>query len=197
MMTFCPEHPKWDHNPKFTPLSETTSIPTPFICRVPPRCYHSSIVLAINSSGWEKTPLLFIKMRIAFHVDHKFTLIFSFFCKWNGLLKMVNFFFLKTPKIWVDRTTLDGEKKEDRLTDEKSKIQATSEERVCALHSRKQAEHAPLSPLPPPLPSLVKIVDAPAGESVFKRPGTSRHILDCRLKIRIKNFVFFANQSNL
>ena len=93
MMTFCPEHPKWDHNPKFTPLSETTSIPTPFICRVPPRCYHSSIVLAINSSGWEKTPLLFIKMRIAFHVDHKFTLIFSFFFKWNGLLKMVNFFF--------------------------------------------------------------------------------------------------------
>ena len=92
---------------------------------------------------------------------------------------MVNFFFfMKTPKIWVDRTTLDGEKKEDRLTDEKSKIQATSEERVCALHSRKQAEHAPLSPLPPPLPSLVKIVDAPAGESVFKRPGTSRHILD-------------------
>ena len=29
-------HPKWDQNPKFTPLSETTSIPTPFICRVPP-----------------------------------------------------------------------------------------------------------------------------------------------------------------
>ena len=32
----CPEHPKWDQNPKFTPLSETTSIPTPFICGVPP-----------------------------------------------------------------------------------------------------------------------------------------------------------------
>ena len=26
-MTFCPEHPKRDQNPKFTPLSETTSIP--------------------------------------------------------------------------------------------------------------------------------------------------------------------------
>ena len=26
---------KWDQNPKFTPLSETTSIPTPFICGVP------------------------------------------------------------------------------------------------------------------------------------------------------------------
>ena len=37
MMAFCPEHPKWDQNPKFTPLSETTSIPTPFICGVPLR----------------------------------------------------------------------------------------------------------------------------------------------------------------
>ena len=27
----CPEHPKWDQNPKFTPLSKMTSIPTPFI----------------------------------------------------------------------------------------------------------------------------------------------------------------------
>ena len=36
MMAFCPEHPKWDQNPKFTPLSETTSIPTTFICGVPP-----------------------------------------------------------------------------------------------------------------------------------------------------------------
>ena len=36
MMAFCPEHQH--QNPKFTPLSETTSIPTPFICGVtPPR----------------------------------------------------------------------------------------------------------------------------------------------------------------
>ena len=34
-MAFCPEHPKWDQNPKFTPLCETTSIPTHFICGVP------------------------------------------------------------------------------------------------------------------------------------------------------------------
>ena len=27
----CLEHPKWDQNPKFTPLSKTTNIPTPFI----------------------------------------------------------------------------------------------------------------------------------------------------------------------
>ena len=26
---FCPEHPKWDQNPKFTPVRETTSIPAP------------------------------------------------------------------------------------------------------------------------------------------------------------------------
>ena len=36
MMAFCPEHAKWDQNPKFTPLSETTSIPTPFICGASP-----------------------------------------------------------------------------------------------------------------------------------------------------------------
>ena len=42
MKAFCPEHPKWDQNLKFTPLSETTSIPTPFICRVPlPRIWNN------------------------------------------------------------------------------------------------------------------------------------------------------------
>ena len=35
-MAFCPEHYKWDQNPKFTPLSEMMSIPNPFICRTPP-----------------------------------------------------------------------------------------------------------------------------------------------------------------
>ena len=34
-MAFCPEHPKWDQNPKFTTLSETTSIPTPFMWESP------------------------------------------------------------------------------------------------------------------------------------------------------------------
>ena len=32
----CPEHPKRDQNPKFTPLSETTSIPVCFIWESPP-----------------------------------------------------------------------------------------------------------------------------------------------------------------
>lgn len=77
---------------------------------------------------------------------------------------MVNFFFLLTPKIWVDRTSLNGEKKEGGLTDES--IQGSRQKTPLFL------------PLPPPLPSPVRIVDAPAGESVFKRPGTSRHILD-------------------
>ena len=35
IMAFCPEHPMWDQNPKFTPLSETTSTPTPFIWEFP------------------------------------------------------------------------------------------------------------------------------------------------------------------
>ena len=31
ILALCPEHPKRDQNPKFTPLSETTSIPVCFI----------------------------------------------------------------------------------------------------------------------------------------------------------------------
>ena len=43
-MTFCPEHP-----PKFTPLSETTSIPAAFIWE-PPRftCFHLSTISVIS-----------------------------------------------------------------------------------------------------------------------------------------------------
>ena len=36
MVAFCPAHPKWAQNPKFTTLSETTTIPTLSICGVPP-----------------------------------------------------------------------------------------------------------------------------------------------------------------
>ena len=35
-MAFCPEHPKWDQNPKCTPLNETTSILSPFISEPTP-----------------------------------------------------------------------------------------------------------------------------------------------------------------
>ena len=37
VMVFCPEHPKRDQNLKFTLISETTSIPAPFIWESPPR----------------------------------------------------------------------------------------------------------------------------------------------------------------
>ena len=36
MLALCPEHRKRDQNPKFTPLSETTSIPVCFIYESPP-----------------------------------------------------------------------------------------------------------------------------------------------------------------
>ena len=59
MMAFCPEHSKWDQNPKFTPLRETTSILTPFICRVsspPPRAcdvFHCVLVSPCLISGFK------------------------------------------------------------------------------------------------------------------------------------------------
>ena len=37
ILALCLEHPKRDQNPKFTPLSETTSIPVCFIYESPPR----------------------------------------------------------------------------------------------------------------------------------------------------------------
>ena len=36
IIAFSPEHHKWVQNPKFTPLSKMTSIPSPFICGAPP-----------------------------------------------------------------------------------------------------------------------------------------------------------------
>ena len=39
-MAFWTEHPKWDQNPKFTPLNETTSIPVPFIWEFPRWAFH-------------------------------------------------------------------------------------------------------------------------------------------------------------
>ena len=44
MIVFYPEHPK---NPKFTPLSETTSISTRFVCGVPPPHARDENVLVI------------------------------------------------------------------------------------------------------------------------------------------------------
>ena len=37
ILALCPEHPKRDQNPKFTPLSETTGIPICFMWESPSR----------------------------------------------------------------------------------------------------------------------------------------------------------------
>ena len=56
MMAFCPEHPKWDQNLKFTPLSETTSIPTHFICGVPPPTPPAGSAEERESTKWAEGP---------------------------------------------------------------------------------------------------------------------------------------------
>ena len=59
MIAFCPEHPKWDQNPKFTPLSEATSIPTPFICGFPPpRSLPQTQVFIVVSSKKVRSPIV-------------------------------------------------------------------------------------------------------------------------------------------
>ena len=59
-MALCPEHPKRDQNPKFTPLSETTSIPVCFIWESPPPRdgFHEQII-------WEH--LQYLKCRLLLH----------------------------------------------------------------------------------------------------------------------------------
>ena len=49
---------------------------------------------------------LFFRLKELFQVKNGLTTLLHFF-----------FFFLTIPKIWVGRTTLNGEKKEDGLTD--------------------------------------------------------------------------------
>ena len=62
ILALCLEHPKRDQNPKFTPLSETTSIPVCFIWEYPPgktlkleniSCYQIKFIF-IYFFGWEK-----------------------------------------------------------------------------------------------------------------------------------------------
>ena len=65
----------WDQNPKFTPLSETTSIPTSFICGVPPplppRAYfifcviRTYYLLIINYSMTKVAQTLFKDLNVA------------------------------------------------------------------------------------------------------------------------------------
>ena len=60
-MTFCPEHPKWDQNPKFIPLSESKSIPTPFILPPPPGCCRPNSTLTAT-----------LAIRCQFHIVRRF-----------------------------------------------------------------------------------------------------------------------------
>ena len=87
MMAFCPEHPKWDQNPKFTPLSETTSIPTPFIYGVPPPGDRS--VLKITFKILHNITLLFC---------HSFQVIMILYQFELALTPPPLFFSLRTPR---------------------------------------------------------------------------------------------------
>ena len=50
-MAFCPEHPKWDQNLKFIPLSEPTSIPFPFHMGSPPPSAQSPQMVLVPCLG--------------------------------------------------------------------------------------------------------------------------------------------------
>ena len=51
MKAFRPEHRKWDQNPKFTPLSEATSIVAPFIWESPRDFSNSKTYMFVFSSA--------------------------------------------------------------------------------------------------------------------------------------------------
>ena len=53
-MALGPEHPKGDQNQKFTPLSETTSIPVFFIWESPPRVCGMLVYSDVTSSETSK-----------------------------------------------------------------------------------------------------------------------------------------------
>ena len=74
MMAFCPEHPKWDQNPKFTTLSETTSIPTTFIYGVPspPPRGGWLAYLPKESSGKEFFDFIFVYLFICFFMAKEY-----------------------------------------------------------------------------------------------------------------------------
>ena len=52
---------QWDQNPKFRPLSETTSIPTPFICGVLPPPEFTSLMRTLHYRLYAVTNLSFLK----------------------------------------------------------------------------------------------------------------------------------------
>ena len=84
MMAFCPEHPKWDQNPKFTPLSETTSIPTLFICRVPPSPSRErwsqpevQLYLSVYKRVWNELVMSYVYIRFLYFCNRLIPKIYS------------------------------------------------------------------------------------------------------------------------
>ena len=62
IMTFCAEHPKRDQNPKFTPLSETTSIPINSIWEYPPGSRHTGVKMTADKLNYFYVHLIHIIM---------------------------------------------------------------------------------------------------------------------------------------
>ena len=89
MMAFCPEHPQWDQNPKFTALSETTSIRTTFMCGVPlpPEGCQQRMLRDISFSKPEYKTLK----------NDRPPLLFSNKYWWRPRERIVN----KTPRLWI------------------------------------------------------------------------------------------------
>ena len=84
MMAFCPEHPKWDQNPKFTPLSETTSIPTLFIWRVPPSPSRErwsqpevQLYLSVYQRVWNELVISYVYIRFLYFCNRLIPKIYS------------------------------------------------------------------------------------------------------------------------
>ena len=72
MMAFCPEHPKIDQNPKFTPPKREDEHPHPFHMRSPPpEDSGSKIVLCRDQENWAerlKLTLVLLSMSIIIYV---------------------------------------------------------------------------------------------------------------------------------
>ena len=92
MMAFCPEHTKWDQNLKFTPLSETTSIPTPFVCRVSPlppgnlSQFWGRLLAGVESGRWDPDPAF----PLLFHENPTSHTFFHLFPKSHFLVSKIS-----------------------------------------------------------------------------------------------------------
>ena len=85
------------------------------------KCYQEPEVQRLLKSWFKTTSIVFYNNISAVFL-YVVTILCSFFTLKElfqvkiGLTKSLLFFFLKMPKIWVGRMTLNGEKKEDGLS---------------------------------------------------------------------------------